>query len=445
MVKKLNLFLAFSVALLSVSACNPSNPIDSIENETSEALQNKNNITVPADNSILPQIKSSTIEQTEWGVNVKALPTIKTQKKATVLSYMGFDNDKGSFRDELRQMINFHELSGSSSVMNMLLQTDSADKRDLKRYLIVPDSNTSQMASPYTSFKYERDSADYRVLSAFIRWGFSTYPSQIKMLDIDSHGGAFYGAVRDDDANKIIGLPNIATAIKNGTGKVNILNFDACLMGAMEVLYELKDTTDIMIGSEDSTLGTGMLYTKSLPSIIAGSKTAEEIGRKIVLASDTKGSKDFLLRPNKKGKIPNVYTIAAYRANKVADLATQLDKLAKMVLNNLSSQKQAIKVALSGTHPLHVDEDDLGGERDLFEVLSRIEFTNSDANIKAQAKATRDALNKVIVIARINNNEKNAQGMAINISPDHMASNEYKSTAFAKNTSWDEMIIAVNK
>ncbi|MFN8673661.1 MAG: clostripain-related cysteine peptidase [Candidatus Sericytochromatia bacterium] len=452
--KKVKLQSFFIASLLLISACSNNDNINNLDIAQSEILQNNNKVNVPEDKNILPQIKSNTIEQTEWGTKVKALPIIKETKKASVLSYMGFDNDKGDFggtydRDELRKIINFHELSGSSSVMNMILQTDGVEKADLKRYMIIKDEDANKMVSPYTSFKYERNSADYRVLGAFVKWGFSTYPSQIKMLDIDSHGGAFVGITKDRTSKTTINLPNLSKALKSSGFKLDILNFDACLMGAMEVVYELKDNADIIIGSQDSTLTTGMLYTKALPSIIAGSKTAEEISRKIVLASDIKGNKDFIYddfskQVNQQGKTPNVFTIASYRTSKLENLAKELDKLAKMIINKLPQQKQAIKVAFDGTHAPRLAQEEVEGQRDLYEILSRIEFTNYDQEIKAQVKETREALNKVIVIARINQHEV-AQGMAINISPNSVSSDLYKATAFAKNTSWDEMVLAVNK
>lgn len=439
---KLITSLIFAVSL---TACSGVDNIEAgVQDDSYDALSSKS-FTASPDTSIAPQITANKLQETDWGVSVKALPVTKTVKKATLLSYMGFDNDKGGYRDELRQMVNFHEYSGTSSLMNMLLQTDSADGKDLKRYLVVNDSDASKMVSPYLSFKYERDSADYRVLQAFIKWGFSTYPSKIKMLDIDSHGGGFLGVVRDDSSGNLISLPNLAKALKSTGQKIDVLNFDACLMGAIEVLYELKDVTDVMIGSQDSTLGTGMLYTKALPAIVNNAKTADEIARNIVLASDRSGTKDFLVRPNRKGKMPQIYTIAAFKAKAVDNLATEMNKLSKLLLANMSTQKSAIKSALTGTHALYVDEDDLGGERDLHEVLQRIGFVVQDPAVKTQVQMTTQALNKAILIARKNNAEKYAQGMAINISPNHMTSKEYQATMFAKNTSWDEMIIATNK
>lgn len=439
------------ILLMSLNACGADNT------NTVTQPQNPDNASIlksparfPESNpaaitpEISQQIDKSKIEETEWGINVKTLPTVKTKRKATLLSYLAFDNDKGGYRDELRQMINFHELSGSSPVMNMVLQTDGADNRDLKRYFITGDKDATKMVSPYTSFKYERDSGDYRVLRAFTKWGFSTYPSTFKLLDIDNHGGAFMGIAKDDTSGKIMPLPNIAKAIKDSVGKVDVLNFDACLMGSIEVIYEVRDVADVVVGSQDSTFGTGLLYTKNINTIIEKAKNADEIGKDIVLASDRQG-KDFLRRPNRKGVVPNVFTVAAFKTSNSNALINEINTLSKTLIKNASSLKSAYKMALDGTHPFNIDEDGLGGQRDLHEVLKRLDNVITDQTIKSQIAKTRSALDKTILLARSHNAEKYAQGMAINISPDATASEAYKATAFARATQWDEFIASVNQ
>ena len=107
--------------------------------------------------------------------------------------------------------------------------------------------------------------------------------------------------------------------------------------------------------------------------------------------------------------------------------------------------KAATKVAIQGTSAMRIDEDDLGGQRDMHNLLQRLNTVIDDSSVKDQIVKTRNALNKVILISRINNNEKNAQGMAINVSPEAVQSNEYQATQFAKKTSWDEMIVQVSK
>lgn len=393
---------------------------------------------------ILSQIKSNTLSETEWGVNVSKLPVEKATKKATLLSYMGFDNDKGGYRDELRQMINFHELSGSNEALNIALQTDGADDKDLKRYLVIADNDINKMVSPYTAFKKEINTGDFRTLRAFTKWGFSTYKSQWKILDINTHGGAFLGIVRDDTSENMVSLPNLNKAIKDSVGKVDLLNLDACLMGAAEVIYEVKDSTDYVVGSQDSTLLTGMLYTKNITKLVSSSKTVEELAREIVLSADRKGSKDIYKRQNKKGVLPNVYTISAYKTKNIEALATELNTLSKLILSK-PNLKAAAKVAIDGTIAMRIDNDDLGGQRDLHALLQRFSTIIQDSSVKDQIVKTRNALNKVILISRINNNEKNAQGMAINVSAESVQSPEYQATQFAKKTSWDEMIVQVSK
>lgn len=435
---------SFSLALVITSCTNDSTNQVLVPTDSSVSILKSDSKPAVITPEIKQQINNSLIEQNEWGMNVKTVPVTKQKVKATVLSYLGFDNDKGGYRDELRQLINFHELSGSSNTMNMILQTDGAEKQDLKRYFIVGDGDVSTIQSPYTKFKYERDSSDYRVLQSFIKWSYATYPSQLKLLDIDSHGGAFLGITRDDSSGKVMSLPNLAKALKSSAGKVDLLTFDACLMGSAEVLYEIKDVADVIVGSQDSTLGTGLLYTKALPGIISNAKNVDEIGRNIVLASDRQGN-DFLRRPNRKGKVPNVFTLSAYKGSAIKSFVSELNSLSKLLISKIPTQKQAISQAINGSKPMNVDADDLGGQRDLYEVLSRLNTIITDSQVKASVVKTRNALNKAILISRTHNSEKHAQGMAINISASSVTSDDYKNTAFAKENSWDELIVAINK
>jgi hypothetical protein len=431
------LFLA-----LTISACGTNSDINSLD----LSAQTDSVASLGADDpSISDQIKANFMEETNWGVHVKTLPVIRQPKKATLLSYLAFDNDKGGYRNELPPTLNIHEAAGSSNILNLLIESYGAEERDGKRYYIVGDKDKNKVVSPYTQFLRERDSADYRILRSSLKWGYSNYPSQIKLLTIDNHGGAYLGIARDDKSGNIMSLPNLATAIRASAGKVDVLSLDACLMSTIEVAYELRNSADVMVGSEDSTLGTGMMYAASLPQIIAQSENNEDIGKGILLDSDRKGTKDINLRPNRKGRIPNVFTISAFRGSQLGNVAGEINNLAKLLLNKLASQKQAARVALNGAHPLAIDGDDSGGQRDMYEVLNRLNTTITDPDIKNAVMRTTAALNKAIIISRSHNSEKYAHGMAVNISPVSVQSPEYQGTAFAKDTLWDEFISAVYK
>jgi len=422
---------------LSVSACGTSNSAF-IPLEQTNALTSVSSV----DSSIIDQIQANTIGQTDWGTQVNILPSVKETKKVTFLSYLAFDNDKGGYRDELKPTLNLYEAAGSSNILNIVMQTDGAEDNDGKRYFILNDSDNTKIVSPYTQFSNELDSADFKVLQSFVRWGFSNYKSQVKILTIDNHGGAFMGIARDDTSQSLISLPNLSRAIKASAGKLDILNFDACMMSSFEVGYELKDVADVMIGSEDSTLSTGMLFANSLSQIIANSSNNDELAKGILLSSDRFG-KDFTKRPNQKKKVPNVYTISAFRGSEMKNVSNELNNLAKLLLSR-PNLKQAAKVAINGTHTLLVDGDDFG-QRDLYEVLQRLNTIITDPDLKNAVLRTRNSLNKAIILSRSHNAEKYAQGMAINISPVSVQSPEYQATAFAKDTLWDEFILAINK
>ena len=131
--KILKLASSFLALAFTLSACG-SNTDTSILNIPVE--QNNKSVSSFATDlpNIIDQIKGNTISQTDWGTHVKMLPNPKQHKKATLLSYLAFDNDKGGYRDELKPTINFHELSGSNTMLNVVLQTDGAEDKDLKRY-----------------------------------------------------------------------------------------------------------------------------------------------------------------------------------------------------------------------------------------------------------------------------------------------------------------------
>jgi len=73
------------------------------------------------------------------------------------------------------------------------------------------------------------------------------------------------------------------------TGKgINIVGFDACLAGMVEVAYEIKDSASYMIGSEDLEPGDGWEYDVWLDTFMRSSKTEMNLINAVVDAYSTK-------------------------------------------------------------------------------------------------------------------------------------------------------------
>jgi hypothetical protein len=437
MLKKLkySLLLLF-INIISCSIDNTANIIPINFDENSIVLETS---------SFIP--KSNIIEETLWGKRVRNLPKPSNIKKVTLLSYLAFDNDKSSFRDELFPMINLHEKAGSSKDINQIVFADGSEEKDTKRYYIINDNDENNISSPYIQYKTEKNSGDYITLSSFIKWGYSNYPSKIKILDINNHGLAYKGIATDDASGKLIPIPDLAKAIKRGANFVDIINFDACLMSTIEVIYELKGICNIVVSSQDLTIGVGMSYIKELHKVVSSSNTVEQLAQNIMNYSDRVG--EDIDRYSEGVKIPNVFTISAIKVDDTDRLSYYINKMSRYFLNKMNDYRPLLKRAFAKTNVLRVNKTDIDfGQRDLHEVIARIEIELRESKVKDSEifniiQYTRESANRSIIRAMNHKKERFAEGLCINIFPQEVSSNAYQQTKFAKDTLWDEMIISI--
>lgn len=122
----------------------------------------------------------------------------------------------------------------------------------------------------------EVDMGNTETLTSFITFATTNYPATYYFLDIWDHGGGYRGACWDESSGNHLSPHNIETSLaqaESQTGThVQVVGFDACLMGMVEVCYELKDVTDIVIGSETLTPGYGWPYTQLMTYLSTNSE-----------------------------------------------------------------------------------------------------------------------------------------------------------------------------
>ena len=180
------------------------------------------------------------------------------------------------------------------SNLKVVVQSDMPDESPYpggQRRLIGRDN------SPYiTSRLLENmgaiNSGDPQTLNDFARWGFHKYPSQRKALVIWGHGNSWYKAGTDKwicpdaDTNDLINVYNgeLKEAL-SGLPKLDILLFDACSMQSVEVICEVREVAERVIGSEEQVPAKGFPYEMILP-LFTNTATADGIARGIVDASE---------------------------------------------------------------------------------------------------------------------------------------------------------------
>lgn len=199
--------------------------------------------------------------------------------KWTVMVYVAADNDLEQFAlGDLNEM----EFVGSTSEVRIVAQMDRSDQysnldddwSDTRRYFIEEDFSFGKIGSTVVDEIGEVNTGDPDTLVDFATWAMETYPSENYALVIWNHGGSWYGAASDDSAGgDELTLPEIDQALaaiteQTGVDKLDLVGFDACLMGALEVYQVLSPYARYAIASAELVPGFGWNYIDMLYELI---------------------------------------------------------------------------------------------------------------------------------------------------------------------------------
>lgn len=135
----------------------------------------------------------------------------------------------------------------------------------------------------------EVNMGDPASLVDFVTWAMATYPARHYALTISTHGAGWPGNGPDEtDGEDQLQLPEIVQALAEiraatGVDQLDIIGFDACLMGQLEVYEALAPFTKYVIASEEVIPGNGWEYTTPFSQLVADpTMSAEQFGRNII-------------------------------------------------------------------------------------------------------------------------------------------------------------------
>jgi hypothetical protein len=226
-----------------------------------------------------------------------------SEKKWTFMVYLAGDNnlDQNGVTD-LKEM----KKVGSTDDLNIIAQFDRAGPRQqTKRYFL--RKGTSLTKDTVAKLE-ETNSGSPEALYDFIDWGITQYPAERYAVVLWNHGGGWddedvyaseryrpihrlaRGRIRhaffsttvqqalekartagtdrailyDDDAKDFLDnmeLKKVFSQVMTRIGKkVDLLGMDACLMNMAEVCYQLRDSVQISVGSEETEPLNGWPY-----------------------------------------------------------------------------------------------------------------------------------------------------------------------------------------
>lgn len=227
---------------------------------------------------------------------------VQAKAKWTYAVYLDADNNL-----EDAGVADFLEMAkaGSNADINIVVQFDRAsgydttygDWKTCKRFKItkgmtptaanaIEDLGESNMGAPET-------------LTNFITWVWLNYPADRYALVLWNHGGGWRDrsisfspmerAICWDDGNNddCLYMKEVRTAIQNASHTFDLIGLDACLMGHLEVGYELRNviniTDGVMVGSEETEPGDGWPHDTILSWLAANpTATPKQLGETIV-------------------------------------------------------------------------------------------------------------------------------------------------------------------
>ena len=209
-------------------------------------------------------------------------PGEKVQKEWTIMVFINGKNDLEPYA--LKDM-NEMEMVGSTDKLNIVTQTGRIDGYDssdgdwkgVRRYYIEKDADTGKVNSTLAADLGSVDMGDWRSLAEFGRWAKAAYPAKKYMLIVWNHGSGWEksgkrrvtkGISYDEETNNHITTPQLGAALA-AMGKVDVYGSDACLMQMAEVVYEIKDSADYIVGSEETEPGDGYTYNTFVGPVAA--------------------------------------------------------------------------------------------------------------------------------------------------------------------------------
>ncbi|MFP4497497.1 MAG: clostripain-related cysteine peptidase [Vulcanimicrobiota bacterium] len=325
-----------------------------------------------------------------------------TTAKWTYMVYLDGDNnlETAAYYDifEMQEV-------GSDQNLNIIVQWDNygaVDWSGCRRYEIVQDPTGSQtVVSTMVADMGNVNMGDPNTLVEFAKWGITNYPAEKYCLVLWDHGNGWKrhevdgetvrGICSDDTSNDIITEAELVQAMSEIVAfrgsAIDVLGMDACLMGTLEVAYDMRNYSAFQVLSERSEPGTGwphdtvLGYLKSNPTA-----TARDFASIIV----------DKYRDHYSNESYNYPTLTALDSSKVGAIAQAVDVFSVECINNMDDTlESALETARTSAAPA---DSAFSSYRDLIGFCNVIAGSNGVTNqIQLYAAAVQSATSDAII------------------------------------------------
>ena len=391
------------------------------------------------------------------------------QAEWTVMVYMCGDNVLEGCATYDLEKIQAATRFDDSELVNIIVMLDKYGKGNTFLYkiedgakidlddngTIIPDDNEVNMGDPQT-------------LTKFCNWALESYPANHTFLVLWGNGNRYRYNGHDwffrtcVDVNNGVDTLNIFDEIRQsldqitseGENKIDIIGFDACLMGLLEVAYEIKDCTDYMIASQDTEYiydvdtSYGWEYLNPMNKLLNNpSYYANNPGE---LCSEFVGSYPA------DTSFDELSTLSAIKLDEVDNLASKINNLGEHLYEQSIENRKAVYI-----NSIFYAQDNVKEFRYLWPggssgycgcyadlkhyinlISTKIENDGVEDNYLIEMKDDVNELLEKVVIANNNCSNENVCGLSINMHKPNCSScrgSSYSRLLFSE-YNWDEFV-----
>lgn len=393
----------------------------------------------------------------------------------TFMVYLDADNNLESAGiDDFLEMASV----GSSTAVNIVVQMDRIDGYDTsygdwtgtRRFLI--QANDTPGGTPLQDLG-EENMGDPNTLQDFVEWTVTNYRANHYILVIWNHGDGWRqyqedmlktaleaetraetdwavakGVASDTTDGDKLYMKEVQDALtsakqelqdrNNLSLKLDIVGFDACLMGMVETAYALRDVTNYMVGSEELEPGDGWPYDDILRNLTTTpTMTPVQLATQIVTDYGASYSSDS-----------SGVTQSAVDISKLSPLVAEINNFA----NNVNDEWGSLKAARTNTRQYHSSWSSSSWGVDLWDFADEVQTRVISPTLQTAAQDLKTAVGNFVISEYHSSNMTGSHGIAIyfppnqtsfNNDPDHTGydeSNTFMPVDFVLYSQWDNWL-----
>ncbi|MGB1254029.1 MAG: clostripain-related cysteine peptidase, partial [Candidatus Promineifilaceae bacterium] len=343
-----------------------------------------------------------------------AEPTIDPNLAAwTLLIYMDADNNLEPYA--LADLDEIAANAASLQDVNVVVQVDRAegyvvsepDWTDTQRFTI----EAGKWVEVESIGEVEMGRTDE--LAKFLDWGLNNYPATHTALIMWGHGSGWLGMSTDGVlGNDGLSLTNLEEALQLGLAQtdrqsLDLIGFDACLMGQLDVFAAVQNYASVAVASEDLIPGGGWDYAGLLQQMTSAPiDNASQLGTAIVETYQSRYTADGI----------NDVTLSAVDLSKFDDVTNALAQLSAEMLQDIAVHAPVIADSRRGGGRLasnYGKSQDLIGAIDFGRFASILTQLSVDPALRSAAQQAVVAIDDAVILSSHGSDIEFSEGIGL--------------------------------